>query len=210
MKAVLSVAGGVLVFTVAILLGFFFSGQSGGTPEVQAYFTNPDNRSPERIAELRNCKGVSNPQTPVCVTVQEINSANKVVYIAMYESLDNNHPLGEDARKQILDAIGAKSKTVNIYMREDDRFQTPSHKLTVCYGNSGSDSGIMHDKFLVIDHLVVITGSLNWNASSIEDNDENIVVIRDQHIAQQYEQRFKDMWKSKHAQKPKDCPSWGG
>ncbi len=209
MKAVLLVAGGVLVFTVAILLGFFFSGQSGGTPD-QAYFTTPDNRTPEREAELRNCKGVSNPQTPVCATIREINSAKKVVYIAMYESLDNNHLLGQDARKQILDAIGAKSKTVNIYMREDDRFQTPSHKLTVCYGNSGSDSGIMHDKFLVIDHQVVITGSLNWNASSIQDNDENIVIIRDKGVAKKYEQRFQGMWESKHAQKPKDCPSWGG
>lgn len=51
-------------------------------------------------------------------------------------------------------------------------------------------SGLLHDKVIVVDQQVVITGSYNFSASAERNNDENIVIIRDPAIAAQYIQHF--------------------
>jgi phosphatidylserine/phosphatidylglycerophosphate/cardiolipin synthase-like enzyme len=45
---------------------------------------------------------------------------------------------------------------------------------------------IAHNKVIVIDGQVVITGSFNFSASAETGNAENVVVINDAHIAQAY------------------------
>ncbi|MEX0981363.1 MAG: phospholipase D-like domain-containing protein [Bacteroidales bacterium] len=52
-------------------------------------------------------------------------------------------------------------------------------------------SGIMHDKYCVIDNQVVITGSYNWTNNAEFRNDENITVERDPSQATKYSQDFK-------------------
>lgn len=217
MKAVLSVAGGVLVFTVAILLGFFFSGQSGGAPgvEVQAYFTTPGHHSNQK-------ESCTSSQDPVCAIIQELKQAKDSVDIAMFtmtpseKSADGSFvdDWGESARQLLLDTVHNLRQDVSVRLRlggSDDKTKSYLREkttLTLCNGKplpaqhdktfkNGND-GIMHDKFLVIDQKVVITGSLNWNASSIEDNNENIVIIRDKQVAKKYEDEFNRMWGSKH------------
>lgn len=57
-------------------------------------------------------------------------------------------------------------------------------------------AGILHHKYMVIDaeepesDPLVVTGSYNWSNSAEYDNDENIVVIHDADIANQYLQEF--------------------
>jgi len=233
MKAVLSVAGGVLVLTVAILLGFFFSGQSGSTPTIQAYFTTPGHHSNpgdhSNLGDHSNPEHHSNPKKiscpsvgdPICAIVRELKQATGSVDIAMYtmtpskKSADDSFvdSWGESARQLLLDTVHDLRQDVKVRLRlggSNDKTKAYLQKranLALCTGKpspaqpdktfkNGND-GIMHDKFLVIDRKVVITGSLNWNASSIEDNNENIVIIRDQHVAQQYEHEFDRMWRSK-------------
>ncbi len=43
-----------------------------------------------------------------------------------------------------------------------------------------------HNKVMVIDGQVVITGSFNFNRHAEEDNAENLLVIRDRQIAEKY------------------------
>ncbi len=56
--------------------------------------------------------------------------------------------------------------------------------------------GIMHHKFMIVDHNLpnhdplVLTGSHNWSASAETLNDENTLVIHDLDIADQYYQAF--------------------
>jgi cardiolipin hydrolase len=35
----------------------------------------------------------------------------------------------------------------------------------------------MHHKFVIIDNKVLITGSLNWSAHGVNNNNENIIII---------------------------------
>jgi len=56
--------------------------------------------------------------------------------------------------------------------------------------------GKVHDKFMVIDDEIVITGSLNFSKAASQDgNDENVVIISNKNIAQLYEEEFQKMYK---------------
>lgn len=59
-----------------------------------------------------------------------------------------------------------------------------------------SGSGIMHHKFMVVDNFnsasdpLVLVGSHNWSSSAENKNDENILIVHDLNIANQYFQAF--------------------
>ncbi len=55
--------------------------------------------------------------------------------------------------------------------------------------------GIMHNKFLVADSTIVITGSYNWTTSANRWNYENIIVIKSPPLAKIYERQFGKLWK---------------
>ncbi len=224
MKAVLSVAGGVLVFTVAILLGFFFSGQSGGAPEVQAYFNTPgqvfDNN------QVQSC--LPSSIKLVCVILRGIRRAegNHVprIYVAMAQFLSSKDPdgdkLGMEARSDLLNVLKNYKGQVWVRAGNDNTLVPHGQKVSeyldpqipkerFCSGEAVNGSGHkvpnskMHHKFLILGDTV-ITGSLNWNVSSLEDSNENIVVIRNQALADSYWQQFQSIWKGCQGQLPKE------
>jgi len=56
------------------------------------------------------------------------------------------------------------------------------------------DWGQMHNKFCVIDGEIVVTGSANWSGNGMFRNDENVVIIRDNKIAEEYEKEFRQLF----------------
>ena len=59
-----------------------------------------------------------------------------------------------------------------------------------------TNSGIMHNKFMVVDNFnsssdpLVLLGSHNWSSSAENKNDENTLIVHDLNIANQYYQAF--------------------
>ena len=53
----------------------------------------------------------------------------------------------------------------------------------------------MHHKVFIIDEKIVIFGSYNFSQSAEENNDENLVIIYNEAIAQQFMQEFQRVWK---------------
>jgi len=53
---------------------------------------------------------------------------------------------------------------------------------------------LMHNKVMIVDGLIVLTGSFNWSRSAEERNDENLVVIRSEYIASLYTEVFMRIW----------------
>ncbi|MEM2320366.1 MAG: phospholipase D family protein [Candidatus Bathyarchaeia archaeon] len=53
---------------------------------------------------------------------------------------------------------------------------------------------LMHNKVMVVDSKIVVTGSYNWSGSAEERNDENIIIIRSRRIAEEYEKTFEKIW----------------
>lgn len=57
-------------------------------------------------------------------------------------------------------------------------------------------SGLLHNKVMIIDHKVVITGSYNFSASAEKTNDENLVILHSEDLAGQYLQHFEKVYGS--------------
>ena len=55
-------------------------------------------------------------------------------------------------------------------------------------------SGLLHDKFLVIDGTIVVTGSYNLSASA-HRNTETVLVIRDERLAGQFLKEWNELWR---------------
>lgn len=55
-------------------------------------------------------------------------------------------------------------------------------------------SGLMHNKFLIIDGKIVGTGSANWSTSAEENNNENLLVIESPDLASIYSEEFDDLF----------------
>ena len=53
---------------------------------------------------------------------------------------------------------------------------------------------LMHNKFVVIDNSVVITGSFNWSNQAVNYNQENILIIENKILAERYSNEFNKLW----------------
>lgn len=62
-------------------------------------------------------------------------------------------------------------------------------------GKREGKSGLMHQKFAVIDRRVVLTGSYNWTVSADVFNSENLLLFRDAGpLAEEYRREFFHLW----------------
>ncbi|KAE8764407.1 phosphatidylserine/phosphatidylglycerophosphate/cardiolipin synthase family protein [Georgenia thermotolerans] len=68
--------------------------------------------------------------------------------------------------------------------------------------NSGTLPGRIHSKYLIVDGAtgtrsggqIILTGSPNFNTTSLHRNDEAMLELRDKAIYEQYEENFETMW----------------
>jgi len=52
----------------------------------------------------------------------------------------------------------------------------------------------LHDKIIIVDESIVITGSLNFSTNADESNEENVVILDNPEIAALYLQEFDKLW----------------
>ncbi len=57
------------------------------------------------------------------------------------------------------------------------------------------EGGSLHDKVLIIDGSIVVTGSYNLSHAAEKRNDENTLVIHDAALASKYLEQFQNIWK---------------
>ncbi|NDJ52519.1 MAG: phospholipase [Chloroflexi bacterium] len=63
----------------------------------------------------------------------------------------------------------------------------------------------LHHKVLIIDSQIVVTGSFNYSDNAVESNDENVLIIYDQQVAQLYEQEFQRRFAESQATEATVC-----
>lgn len=126
--------------------------------------------------------------------VQHINTANRDLEIATMVITRTEIASAIAARKtagvgvnMLTDASGTNDATVNSTL-----LASLGASNYVFYGNSG----IMHNKYMIIDQgapesdPMVLTGSHNWSAAADNENDENTLIVHDATIANLYYQNF--------------------
>lgn len=150
------------------------------------------------IAEVSRPTVVSNLET--CFSPNEncdqklinvINSAKKTLDIAIFSI---THP---DIAASI---VAVKKKGVDVRMVVDKGQSTGSRSQTdelmtaqvsIRIGNSAK---IMHDKYCIVDGLVLETGSFNYTMSATIYNTENQIYITDKNVIKRYQDNFEKLW----------------
>ena len=136
--------------------------------QVEVYFS-PDDGTADRILELLRNANQSIRFLAYSFTADDLSSAiieraNAGVSVS-----------GVMEASQVKSNIGT----------EFDRFRSNGLDVRLD-GNSAN----MHDKVMIIDDQIVITGSYNFSASAEHRNDENTLIIRSPEIAQEYLAEF--------------------
>jgi phosphatidylserine/phosphatidylglycerophosphate/cardiolipin synthase-like enzyme len=131
------------------------------------------------------------------VILREINGAKKSIHLLMYSLTDH----------EIADAlIAAAKRGVDVKIVFDKSQGEEKNSLTdeviealgpkrAVYRN-GKGRGIMHEKMAIYDGLTVTLGSYNWTNNAKANNWENLIVLRDTHIASECSAEFQRVWQS--------------
>ena len=53
---------------------------------------------------------------------------------------------------------------------------------------------LMHNKFAIIDGIIIYTGSYNHTEGATTKNDENYIIIKDGEVAGTFEKQFQKLW----------------
>ncbi|HHB80047.1 MAG TPA: T9SS type A sorting domain-containing protein [Saprospiraceae bacterium] len=124
--------------------------------------------------------------------IEFILSANQSIDICMYN-------VNRDGYVNALKQAASKGVTVR-YIAESARSNYSLHNTTLNFPVLYADaSGIMHNKFLIIDKnstqdATVITGAYNFTNSNLYEGYNNMISIQDQSLAEIYTMEFEEMW----------------
>jgi phosphatidylserine/phosphatidylglycerophosphate/cardiolipin synthase-like enzyme len=148
--------------------------ESSTSSNIQYYFSNEGTKPDTELINL-------------------INSSNKTLDIAIYSL----------TKADIVNAIiQAKTRGVNVRLMSDrecsqNRYQKVELEKIKNAGipiKINTHSGLLHDKYTVVDGSIVATGSNNYTNATTDENDENFIVIKDSNVAKGYDDNFSSMW----------------
>jgi len=125
--------------------------------------------------------------------IAEINRAQSTIDIAIYSFT------GDAIRDALIDArdrgvqirIIADTSQANGQGSEIATLEGLGFQLKRTAGVSG---GIMHNKFMIIDGKMLLTGSYNWSASAEDSNFENAIFLQGSTVIQNYALEFDHIW----------------
>jgi len=167
----------LFVLILGIFLGFYLSGfkqsatQQTSCAEIYGPYFCPED----------HCSSV---------VIQWISRANKSIDLAMYSfTLDSiGDALIEAQSRGVAVRVILERSQVNQWS-EYSRLRSAGIKVVL-----DENDNYMHNKFMVIDGKVVLTGSYNYTKQADTQNDENLIVIEDSRVAKAYEDEFNEMW----------------
>ena len=117
------------------------------------------------------------------VYIRLINRANSSLYCAFFDfDLENLNK-----------AIKNKQITKAVYVDGDNKHFNETY---IIYENKSS---FMHNKFCIIDNTITITGSFNPTINGKNKNDNNILIMKSNNIADIYTSYFKELLKEHYS-----------
>lgn len=97
----------------------------------------------------------------------------------------------------MIDRAAAGVSAAGVYEKFGSETDAAEMDTLLCAGvpvRQDGNSGFMHNKLIIIDDRIVITGSLNFSTNAEDNNDENVIIIDNPEIAQLYVQEFDRIW----------------
>lgn len=175
------------VFLSSCSSGFFYSANAASGFD----FFNVINKIPEEENNITPVVLFTYTDEPLYAMLSLINAAGETIDCAFY---DLKHP-------DIINALIQSSADVRLvldfqnYMKnnnmktEEGIFLNQSSKIKF-----GEKNIQMHHKFCIFDEKVVLTGSLNPTERGFHKNDNNIIIISSDLIANNYINEFEYLW----------------
>lgn len=114
--------------------------------------------------------------------IESINNAKKSVYCAFYDlNLEG-----------LIATIEKKSNSADVKIIIDkDNYDGQIEGDGIKVANARNK---MHNKFCVIDGNIVLTGSTNPTNNDAHKNNNNLIIINSDYIAENYEDEFNELW----------------
>ena len=119
-----------------------------------------------------------------------INRANSTVHILIYSfTLDSI----SDA---LMDAYNRGVELKIVFEKSQLREYSEHEKLKTAGIDVRNDtnSRLMHNKVMIVDGIIVLTGSFNWSTNAEEYNNENLIIIKSTYVGEIYEEDFEEIW----------------
>lgn len=173
-----------------LALAFFAQahGQTNGT--IRVYFT----RSVDTTVSTGPLPDGIGGQVIEQAILDLIDSAEETIDYCVYNT----------SREFVVNALkAAHQRGVRVRVLTDNQTWNsafdPPPPFPVFYGSPGD--GIMHNKFIVVDAALpdkatVVAGSMNFTNGNMFEDYNNVLIIRDQALAQAYTTEFEEMWGS--------------
>ena len=123
--------------------------------------------------------------------IDVINRAKDSVFVQAYSFTDR------DIAKALVGAAKRGVK-VRILLDKSNRNDKRSAKDIVVQNalplRFDSPSGIAHNKVMVIDRSIVLSGSYNFSAAAHSSNTENLLILNNPGLAKEYIQNWQKRW----------------
>jgi hypothetical protein len=122
--------------------------------------------------------------------IKLVQSAQKSIDLAIYDiNLD-----------QLVHEILLQSKKIPVRLIVDRRQAQGNHSLVPLLKKAGTNiryghqRGIFHNKFTIVDHKMIETGSFNYTHHAATANHENQIYLANPKIVETYQKHFDDLW----------------
>lgn len=131
------------------------------------------------------------PGKALPTVVDVIDSAEKEIVMAAYSF--TSKPIAEALVK-------AAKRGVAVRVVLDKSQESERYTVATMLKNYGIPFvvnrryAIMHNKFIVVDSMIVETGSFNFTSAAATKNAENVIVLRSREVAAKYKKEFQRLW----------------
>lgn len=119
-----------------------------------------------------------------------IDKANSSIYIMIYSfTLDS-------ISESLIDAHD-RGVEIKIVFEKNQVSKYSEYSILLNVGidvRNDTNPKLMHNKVMIIDELIVLTGSYNWSTSAETKNNENLIVIKSETIAELYKDKFLEIY----------------
>ena len=156
---------------IFILIALVLSGCSTGKVIAQDEYTLDQGKIELYFCPTEDCEQV---------LVSFLESAQTSIHCAFYD-------IGLESVQQ---TVLKKQKEIEVLIVTDDDYLKKFNHPFV----KADSYGLMHNKFCVVDGQRVSTGSMNPTENDAHKNNNNLLLIDSEVIAQNYEDEFQELW----------------
>ncbi len=111
--------------------------------------------------------------------------------------------------KSMIDRAAAGVDVQGVYETFSSNSPSSELKTFFCANvpvRQDGNSSFLHDKIIIIDNSIVVTGSLNYSSSADDANEENVIILDNAEIAALYLKEYENLWNQAHELNPAEFP----